>query len=241
LDLLYQRLRSLQLLVRKVVSLGDTRSKNAGGMEFLESEVFAVGGFVLGIVPLRPPPGIVFGCLEVEILNVWAHLDAETSGLIWQRVPNNEDSAPQCPVGFDPQEALTERDKARNVKDRIGIQVVELNPVSKKKTAEERMRGKRQTPQQEGNEDYPESRRRPGNDLRAGGERLRRRVLQESHLLGLGQFLVPNLGLDPAANGGAVGIGRLGLLGDGAGSGTSGGGAPLAHGLRAQRGLWEWR
>jgi hypothetical protein len=54
-------------------------------------------------------------------------------------------------VGLDPQEAFTEHDKARNVKDGIGIQVVELNPVSKKKTAEERMRGKRQTPQQEGN------------------------------------------------------------------------------------------
>jgi hypothetical protein len=73
-------------------------------------------------------------------------------------------------VGFDPQEAFTERDKARNVKDGIGIQVMELNPVSKKKTAKERMRGKRQTPQQESDEDYPESERWPGNDLRAGGE-----------------------------------------------------------------------
>jgi hypothetical protein len=104
---------------------------------------------------------------------------------------------------------------------------MELNPISKKKTVEERMRGKRQTQQQEGNKNYPESRRRPGNDFRAGGERLRRRVLQEAHLLGLGQLLVPDLGLDPAANDGAVGIGRLGLLGGGAG----GGGAPLAHGL----------
>jgi hypothetical protein len=110
---------------------------------------------------------------------------------------------------------------------------MELNPISEKKTAEERMRGKRQTPQQEGNKNYPESRRRPGNDLRAGGERLRRRVLQEAHFLGLGQLLVPDLGLDPAANDGAVGIGRLGLLG--------GGGAPLAHDFSAQRGLRKWR
>jgi hypothetical protein len=73
-------------------------------------------------------------------------------------------------VGFDPQEALTERDKARNVKDGIGIQVMELNPVSEKKTAEERMRGKRQTPQQESDKDYPESEGWPGNDLRTGGE-----------------------------------------------------------------------
>jgi hypothetical protein len=236
LDLLHQRLRNLQLLVRKVVFPRYTRSKNAGGMEFLESEVFAVGGFVLGVVPLCPPPGIVFGRLEVEIFNVWAHLNAETAGLIWQRMPNNKDSAPQRPVGLDPQEAFTERDKARNVKDGIGIQVVELNPVSKKKTTEERMQGKRQTPQQEGDEDYPESRRRPGNDLRAGGERLRRRVLQEAHLLGLGQLLVPDLGLDPAANGGSVSIGRFGLLGSGAG----GGGAPLAHDLRAQQGMQKW-
>jgi hypothetical protein len=139
-------------------------------------------------------------------------------------------------VGFNPQETFTERDEARNVKDGIGIQIMELNPISEKKTAEERMRGKRQTPQQEGDENYPESRRRPGNDFRAGGERLRRRVLQEAHLLGLGQFLVPDLGLDLAANDGAVGIGRLGLLGGGAG----GGGAPLAYGLSAQRGLRKW-
>jgi hypothetical protein len=113
---------------------------------------------------------------------------------------------------------------------------MELNPISKKKTAEERMRGKRQTPQQEGNEDYPKSRRRPRNDLRAGGERLRWRVLQEAHLFGLRQLLVPDLGLDPMADDGAVGIGRLGLLGGGA----DGGGAPLAHGLGAQQELWKW-
>jgi hypothetical protein len=208
-------------------------------MKFLESEVFAIGGFVLGVVPLRPPPGVVLGRLEVEILDVWAYLDAETAGLIGQRVSNNKDSAPQSPVGFDPPEALTERDKTRNVKDGIGIQVVELNPVSKEKATEERMRGKRQTPQQESDEDYPKSERWPGNDLRAGGERFRRRVLQESHLLGLGQFLVPNLGLDPAANGGAFGVGHLGLLGGSSGAG--GGGAPLTHGLRVQRVLRKWR
>jgi hypothetical protein len=94
LDLLHQRLRNLQLLVRKFVSPRHARSKNAGGLEFFESEVFAIGGFVLGIVPFRPPPGIIFGHLEVEILNIWAHLNTETAGLVWQRVPNNEDSVP---------------------------------------------------------------------------------------------------------------------------------------------------
>jgi hypothetical protein len=123
------------------------RSKNAGGLKFLESEVFVVRGFVLGVVPLRPPAGIVFGRLEVEVLDVRAHLNAKTAGLKWQRAPNNENLVPQRPVGFNPQETFTECDEARNVKDGIGIQIMELNPVSEKKTAEERMRGKRQTPQ----------------------------------------------------------------------------------------------
>jgi hypothetical protein len=30
-------------------------------------------------------------------------------------VPDGENSAPECPVGFDPQEAFTERDETRNV------------------------------------------------------------------------------------------------------------------------------
>jgi hypothetical protein len=119
------------------------RSKNAGGLKFLESKTFVVGGFVLGIVPLRPLARIVFGRLEVEVYDVRANLNAETAGLEWQRAPNNKDSAPQRPVGFNPQETFTDHDEARNVKDGIGIQVMELNPVSEKKTAEERMRGKR--------------------------------------------------------------------------------------------------
>jgi hypothetical protein len=60
-----------------------------------------------------------------------------------RRAPDDEDSAPQRPVGFNPQEAFTERDEARNVQDCVGIQIVELNPVGKKKAAEERMQGKR--------------------------------------------------------------------------------------------------
>jgi hypothetical protein len=46
-------------------------------------------------------------------------------------------------VGFNPQEAFAERDEARNVQNCVGIQIMELNPVSKKKAVEERMRGKR--------------------------------------------------------------------------------------------------
>jgi hypothetical protein len=166
-------------------------------------------------------------------------LNTEAAGLVWQRASNNEDSAPQRPVGFDPQETFTKRDKTRNVKNRIGIQIMELNPVNEKETTEERMWGKRQTPQQESDENYPESKWWPGNDLRTGGERFHQRVLQKAHLLGLGKFLAPGLGLDPTANGGTFGVGGLGFLGSGSGAG--GGRASLAHGLRAQQSLREWR
>jgi hypothetical protein len=102
LDLLHQRFRNLQLFVGKVMPPGDARSKNAGGPKFFKTELFGIGGFILGIIPLRSPPGIVFGCLKVEVLDVWAHLDAEATGLIWQRVSNGENLMPRCPVGFDP-------------------------------------------------------------------------------------------------------------------------------------------
>jgi hypothetical protein len=45
-------------------------------------------------------------------------------------------------MGLDPQEALTERNKARKMLNHIGIQVMELNPVSIEKAAKERVRGK---------------------------------------------------------------------------------------------------
>jgi hypothetical protein len=80
--------------------------------------------------------------LEVEVVDVLAHLAAETSSLVMQRAPNDEDSAPQCPVGLNPQEALTKRDKARDMKDGVGIQVVELNPICEQKATKKRREGK---------------------------------------------------------------------------------------------------
>jgi hypothetical protein len=245
LSFLHQRLRDLHLLVRKIMFPGYTGPKDGSVLELLKPEAFAVGEFVLGIEPLRPPAGVVLGRLEGEVRDIRAHLAAEAARLELQGAPDDEDSAPQRPVGLDPQEAFTEHYEARNVKDGVGIQIMKLNPVSEKEAAEERMRGKRQTPQQKGDENYPKSRWRPGNDLRASSERFRRRVLQKAHLLSLGQLLVPDLGLNPTADDGGVSISSLGLLGGGAGGGGAGGGAgcggtPFPHGLGAQRGLWKW-
>jgi hypothetical protein len=119
------------------------RSKNGGGPKFLEPEIFASGGLVLGVEPFRPPVGIVFGHLEVEIWNVRAHLATEAASVVAQWVPDGENPAPKHPMGLDPQKAFTERDKTRNVQNSIGIQIMELNPVREKEPTKKRVRGKR--------------------------------------------------------------------------------------------------
>jgi hypothetical protein len=46
---------------------------------------------------------------------VRAHLAAEAAGLVAQWVPDGKNPAPKRPVGFDPQDTFTKRDKTRNV------------------------------------------------------------------------------------------------------------------------------
>jgi hypothetical protein len=95
--------------------LRHARSKDASGLKFLESEIFAVRGFVLGVIPFHPPAGIVLGRLKVEVFDVRARLAAEATGLEWKRTPDSKNPAPKRPMWFDPQEALTKRDETRNV------------------------------------------------------------------------------------------------------------------------------
>jgi hypothetical protein len=115
LDFLYQRLHNPHLLLRNIMPPGHSGSKYGGVLELLKPENFAVRGLVLGVESLCPPAGIIFGCLEGEVGDIWAHLATEATGLELQRTPNNENSVPQRPVGFNPQETFTERDEARNV------------------------------------------------------------------------------------------------------------------------------
>jgi hypothetical protein len=51
------------------------------------------------------------------------------------------------------------------VQNGIGIQIKELNPVCKKKPAEEFMRGKRKPPENESKEEYPASSGWPRDDF----------------------------------------------------------------------------
>jgi hypothetical protein len=143
LDFLHQRLRDLHFLIGKLVPPRHPRSKDGGGPKLLEPEVFASGRLVLGVELFCPPAGVVFGHLEIEIWHVRAHLAAEAAGLVAQWVPDDENPAPKRPMGFNPQETFTERDKTRNMQNRIGIQIMELNPIREKKSAKKRVRGKR--------------------------------------------------------------------------------------------------
>jgi hypothetical protein len=83
---------------------------------------------------------------------------------------------------------------------------VKFNPIGEKKTTKERMRGKRKPPEEKCEEEYPKARGWSGNDFRAGGESFRWIILQEADLLGALLFLLQELGLDPVADGGRVGV-----------------------------------
>jgi hypothetical protein len=57
-------------------------------------------------------------------------------------MPSGKDPTPKRPMGLDPQETFTEHDKTRNVQNRIGIQIMKLNPTRKEEATKKRVRGK---------------------------------------------------------------------------------------------------
>jgi hypothetical protein len=68
-------------------------------------------------------------------------------------------------MGFDPPETFTQHDEARYVQDGIGIQIVELNPVCEKESAEEFMWRKRKPAEDESKKEYLESYGWPRDDF----------------------------------------------------------------------------
>jgi hypothetical protein len=61
LDLLHQRLRDLHLFFGQLMRPQRPRPKDVGRAKFIEHESLAGGWLLLGVEPLRPPAGIVFG------------------------------------------------------------------------------------------------------------------------------------------------------------------------------------
>jgi hypothetical protein len=58
-----------------------------------------------------------------------------------------EKEFPKNPMGFDPQEGFAECDKAGNVQDRIGCELMKLHTINKKKPTKKFMGRERKTPQ----------------------------------------------------------------------------------------------
>jgi hypothetical protein len=71
------------------------------------------------------------------------------------------------------------------MQNRVGIQIMVLNPIRKEKAAKKGVRRKRESSEDEGKEDYPKAWRRPGNDFWTGDEGLRRIILENADLLGV--------------------------------------------------------
>jgi hypothetical protein len=79
-----------------------SRPNDGGWPKLFKAKVLSSRGFVPGVKPLRPPPRIVVRSLEVEVVDILAHLAAETAGLVMQGALDDKDSAPHRPVGLDP-------------------------------------------------------------------------------------------------------------------------------------------
>jgi hypothetical protein len=71
----------------------------------------------------------------------------------------------------------------------VGIQIVELNPISKEESAKERMRRRRKPSEAEGEEDYPESYGRLRDDFWPGDVDFHWVILQDASLCGVPQVL----------------------------------------------------
>jgi hypothetical protein len=95
---------------------------------------------------------------------------------------------------------------------------VQLNPISEEEVAEEVVRGKRESTEDEGHKHYPESCGRSWGSLRFGHADFICIIFQELLLGGLAQVFLHELGAVPIPDGGRIGIARrsgfLGLLGD---------------------------
>jgi hypothetical protein len=78
---------------------------------------------------------------DVEIINVSSDTNNNTtyviSGVVRAIAAEAENAFPQSPIRRDSKEAFAQCDKNGNVEDGIRGQLVQLNPVNKKKAAEE--------------------------------------------------------------------------------------------------------
>jgi hypothetical protein len=76
-------------------------------MELFNPEVLASDGLIPGIEPLCPPAGVILRCPQNKIINFGVHGAVGSASWIIQWASDSENSPPQRPMGFDPQETVT--------------------------------------------------------------------------------------------------------------------------------------
>jgi hypothetical protein len=100
-----------------------------------------IGTFFVYVEPPFAPPLDRIRKFDVEVINVSSDTDNNAayviSGVVGAIAAEAENAFPQSPVRRDSKEAFAQRDKNGNMEDGIGGQLVQLNPINKKKAAEE--------------------------------------------------------------------------------------------------------
>jgi hypothetical protein len=103
---LHQWLSGRHLFIHQSMPPRQPGSKIAGSVKFFEPKGAAGSRLVLGVKPPRPLAWVVFGHPQVEVVDFWPHGAVEAAYLVLQWALDDEDSSPQRPVGFDPQETF---------------------------------------------------------------------------------------------------------------------------------------
>jgi hypothetical protein len=137
---------------------------------------------------------------DVKILDVRANANNNTAYVVGDVVgaitAKTEDMLPQSPIRMDSKEAFAESNENRDMKDRIGSQLVKLQPIDKEQTAEEIMNGGREAADEMVNEtDLIFDRRRQITFF--AGEAQRIFLLHQPKLLHQVDVLIRNLGSFP--------------------------------------------
>jgi hypothetical protein len=94
----------------------------------------------MNVQPLFPPALNGVGKFDIKIVDFRPNTYNNAANIVGDVVvaiaANAKDAFPQGPIGLDPEKALTECDKNRNVEERVGRQMMQLKPIDKKETME---------------------------------------------------------------------------------------------------------
>ena len=157
--------------------------------------------FFLDVQPLFAPPLNGVGEFDVEVIDVGSDADANAAHVVDDIAraiaPEIKNAFPQAPVGMGPEEAFAQGNKYRDVEDRVGGQMMQLNSVNKEKSTEKFVDGGGKAANEVVDESYPKSNWR-GWKAFVAREDQRVLLLHQAQLLEDPLVLVGDLGSLPS-------------------------------------------